>query len=679
MFTTKNQMHSKNAFTKFAVIVFSIIMLTSSFPLTPADAQTRDCLTDTVTRVDADYNGPVFLDAYWTDRSSTVENELNPTELVVGPGEGQSTLAVVFVNRSPLELYAVTGYLRLPDGFIPGGTSADPEAKAYFESRISKNSQDVSQASYFDELEEGEVFTLYFDVEITDEAVVGSYRGQAILDYSTPDYVRSCKSALLTVPFILPGKVILDLTTDNIPLTPKIANEVEFFILNKGSVDATGAVLRISNIGESTDSGGSGQTVVTDTIETELVNLGDNTFNIGTIPANSNVTVSTNIFPEATAGSTVQNISFEIEYINAYGYQQTETLTTGLVVSPKPSESPIIISVDTVHEQAVVTAGMVENIKFEITNSGYGDISDLLVTLSGESAEMEIMGKSKWVIESLLIGETVDISTDVFASTSLINNPSSFTLELDYISDGESNVETSDVGVFVAGKIDLELYDVQINNIGGRLYVVGNILNQGSTTGKFANIELIDFPDLPTNQTSNLNTSDLPQQTQGQFPTDGSFGSGPPSDSFGSETLNNPNVADVSSNTGDSSVTPQYLGDLTDDSSIPFSIPLPFSSIPPGTYPFSFKVTYADDLRTFHDVVFDENISISQTIQQTQSSTNQNQSGFDFLSTEVIVGIIIAVVILIAIFYIRKNKSTSQPSEDLDFLLEDKSDPKIES
>ncbi len=517
MFITKNYLHSKNAIPKISVIVFSIILITSLCPQTPANAQTRDCLSDTVTRVDADYNGPVFLDAYWTDRSSTVESELNPIELMVGPGEGQSTLAAVFVNRSPLELYAVTGYLRLPTGFEPGGTSADPETKSYFESRFSKNVRDVSQASYFDKLDEGEVFTLYFDVNITNEASVGAYIGQALLDYSTPEHMRSCKSALLTVPFILPGKVILDLTTENKPLTPKVANTVDFFISNKGSSDATGAVLRILNIGDSAGSGGagsSGQTLITETSDTELVNLGDNTFNIGTIPANSTITISTEVFPEATAGSTVQNISLEIEYSNSYGYKQTDLLTTGLVVAPKPSESPIIVSVDTPHEQPVVTAGMVENIKFEIANSGNDNISDLLVTLSGESTEMKIMGKSKWVIESLPIGETTDIFTDVFASTNLINNPSSFNLELHYISDGESNIESSNVGVFVAGKIDLKIYDLKVNNIGGSLYVVGSILNQGSTTGKFANIELISFPNLSSEQTRNPNTIDS-QQSQG--------------------------------------------------------------------------------------------------------------------------------------------------------------------
>ncbi|WP_428324618.1 COG1361 S-layer family protein [Nitrosopumilus sp.] len=617
MFTTK--MHLKDIVLKLFTIVSFLIIL--SLPIY-AHAQASDCLSTTNTRVDSDYNGPVFLDAYWTDRSESSTDELNPLELEVGPGEGQSTLAVVFVNRSSLELYAITGYLRLPTGFEPGGTSADPQAKSYFASSHSRITGDVSQASYFDELEEGEVFTLYFDVDITDDASVGSYLSSAILDYSTAEHVRSCKSALLNVPFILPGKVILDLSTDNKPLTPKVPNSIDFIISNKGSSPATGAVLTILSIGDdnnrsSRDS--SSSTVTLESSDTELVNLGENTFNIGKIPANGSTKISTIIFPEATAASTVQNISLQITYGNAYGYKQTELLTTGLVVSPKPSESPIIVSVDTQHDQPVVTAGIVENILFQVANNGEDEITDLLLTLTGETTEMKIMGKSKWMISSLPIGETYEFTTDVFASTSLINSPSSFSMDLDYISDGESSIDTANVGVFVSGSIELTLYDIQVNSIGGKLHLVGNVLNQGSTTGKFANISLLSLAEIP-------------------------------------------NVSDTS---------PQYIGDLTDDSSIPFSIPLPVSSISEGKYPFSVKVTYADDLRNFHEIVFDDVVNVSQI--REQISNERDGGNTDLVPVEVLLIIVVAVVIgSIIAFSIRKNrKQVSSSDDDLDFLLDD--------
>ena len=245
MSTTK----SSNIVLKLLSISLFLLLVISVSP-NFTHAQQSDCLSSTTTRVDSDYNGPVYLDAYWTDRSESSTDTLNPSELEVGPGEGPSTLAVVFVNRSPLNLYAITGYLRLPAGFEPGGTSTIPEAKSYFASTFSRSVGDVSQASYFAKLTEGEVFTLYFDVDITDDAKVGSYLSSAILDYSTDQHVRSCKSALLNVPFVLPGKVVLDLGTENKPLTPKIPNSIDFIISNMGSSPATGAILTILSIGD---------------------------------------------------------------------------------------------------------------------------------------------------------------------------------------------------------------------------------------------------------------------------------------------------------------------------------------------------------------------------------------------------------------------------------------------
>ena len=79
MSITRRYLISKMDSSKILLLVFSLILITSMYPQNIAQAQTRDCLSTVVTRVDADYNGPVFLDAYWTDRSaSSVQDTLNP-------------------------------------------------------------------------------------------------------------------------------------------------------------------------------------------------------------------------------------------------------------------------------------------------------------------------------------------------------------------------------------------------------------------------------------------------------------------------------------------------------------------------------------------------------------------------------------------------------------------------
>ena len=618
-------------------VAVSVILITCALnPHLQASAQTHDCLSTLVTRVDADYNGPVFLDSYWTDRSASSQDTLNPTELEVGTNEGPSTLAVVLVNRSPLELYAVTGFLKLPDEFEPGGISAAPESKAYFSSTTGRLTQNIAMASYYDTLSEGEVFTLYFDVNVGPEAKRGTYGSSLIVDYSTPDSVRSCKSALLTVPFILPGKVILDLSSDAEPLSPKISNDVDFTITNEGDSPATGVIATILNIGDT--SGGSsrsGSSLTLQSSETNLVNLGPNTFNVGTIPPHDSVDISTQIFPEVTAAATVQNVDVQITYGNSYGYKQTSLLTTGLVVLPKPAETSLVISYDSQNPDPTIIAGKVRNIDFEVTNNGLDAMTNLLLTVTGESEDLKIIGKSKWAIDKLESGETTIISTGVFAATNMINLPTYFIFNSDYITNGESKTESSNVGTFVSGNIDLQLYDLGVTNINGQLYVVGNILNQGSTTGKFASIEISSLPD---------------------------------------HLQSDPSIASNSTNI--SKQSPQYLGDLTEDSSIPFSILLPTNSMSSGEHQFSFKIRYADDLRNFHDVLFDKQIHVDGIKNQGPPSGRTNTFDTSIRFEYVVAGIIAAAVTVIIVT--KKIKSKKQMNDDLDDLdfLTDHSEPK---
>lgn len=616
-------------------VIFGIFMLASfSYSSQQANAQTRDCLSSLVTRVDANYNGPVFLDSYWTDRRAASADTLNPIELEVGSDEGPSTLAVVLVNRSPLELYAVSGFLRLPDEFEPGGISAAPESKSYFNSVAGRSVHNVAMASHYDKLSEGEVFTLYFDVNVGPEAKRGTYGASLIVDYSTPEHVRSCKSALLTVPFVLPGKVILDLYSDMKPLSPKVSNDVNFIIRNEGDSPATGVVATILNIGDNSGSSSrSGSSLTLQSSDTDLVNLGANTFNIGTIPPNDSVTITTQIFPEVTAAATVQNVDVQIIYGNSYGYKQTALLTTGLVILPRPAESSLLISYDSQNTDPTIVAGKVRNIDFEVTNNGLEPMTNLLLSTVGESQELKIIGNSKWAIDKLEPGQTTTVTTGVFASVNLINLPTYFMFTADYITNSESKTESINVGTFVSGNIDLQLYDLEVTNISGKLYAVGNILNQGSTTGKFASIELLSLPLLETLNDNTQNNTAVP--------------------------------------------APQFLGDLTEDSSIPFSIPLPFKSISSGEYPFSFKIRYADDLRNFHDVLFYETISVDNIRQQGALASRENSSSDDTL-LYVMIGVLLSAAGASAIAFKRKKaqKQLSRDVSDLDFLLDDSKNKK---
>ncbi len=125
------------------------------------------------------------------------------------------------------------------------------------------------------------------------------------------------------------------------------------------------------------------------------------------------------------------------------------------------------------------------------------------------------------------------------------------------------------------------------------------------------------------------------------------------------------------------SYTPQYLGDLEDNSPLPFSIPLAIgsnddngnSSNPgAGNYPVSLRITYSDELRNPHEVILDGTVSYSPP-QQEEDAPNQGFLGFGSSSTAesgttnsplpllLIFAVIAAAAVAIIILMRRRSKS----------------------
>src|SRR5690349_8938949 len=174
-----------------------------------AYADTPSCGSSIVNLQDSSYRGPVYLDSYWTDQSASSTTTGTPVKKEIGPGEGPSTLAVVMVNRSPIDIIDVTGVLNLPSGFTPTGTSGDPSAQNIFRATLREGANNPSLASYDNTVTAGSTFTLYFDVDVTNKTKVGLYPTPLVINYYASGDFTLCNSALITVPFELPGKVVL--------------------------------------------------------------------------------------------------------------------------------------------------------------------------------------------------------------------------------------------------------------------------------------------------------------------------------------------------------------------------------------------------------------------------------------------------------------------------------------
>lgn len=663
-----------------------------------------------------DDRSPSFLEAYWTNKPITTsqsQRENNSIKVEVGPGEGPSTLAVVLVNTGRSEITGITGDLTLPEGFK--AIRGENDVK----------SENVSVASYNSIVKPGDSFPLYFTFGVLNDTKVGPYYGSMKITYSKVLETGQIVSNI-TVPFRVTGKVILDVILQKQNLITNTPNYLPILLYNKGSADANGVIVTITNISGGTTTIGNkdhknNKNIIIDNpilynnSETNNINnnLGNNsytisntstnttksiltkptsqkesydrpldiqatTFNVERILANNTALIIPVIYPGYSTGGTIQNMKLTIDYNDPYGNKKNLETSVGLIISPNPPES--VLSIDearnildtnntntntdsttsntTKKDTLMLRAGMIESAKIIVSNNGNEELKNVVFSLKSESDSVKLLGDTRWTLNSIEPFSKTELLTQIFSSEEVISKPISFTLDAEYISGGKSKRDSLSIGAYIQGQITIRTYDVSIENIGGVLNVVGNLLNEGNTVALFTTIEIINNNEVSSKLTSNSSQSgNLIKQLPLQ-----------------------------------SLPSPQYLGDLTENSPLPFSIPIDIkSNTENGKYMTKLKINYKDDLRTEHGLVLSETVYYQPVeMDQTNASDNTSSSilGFtisNFMTTVIVIFILSILIVITIIFVIvtikkRKNKksklykSLKYQDNDMKDFLGDKKD-----
>jgi hypothetical protein len=618
---------------------------------------------------------PSFLEAYWTDNSestsssSTSGSNNNSIKEEVGPGEGASTLAVVLVNKGRSEITALTGYLTLP---TPGFRAIEGENLV--------NTTGISVASHDSIVKPGETFTLHFTIEILDDAKVGAYIGSLKLVYSKVLEVGQISSST-PVPFRITGKVILDAVSNTQNLVAGSPNRLTILINNEGSADANGVVAIVTDVTDGTttadssdnnndignnDDGSSingsdsdnNSSIPTGTEEkttivdgqdadsgASTISLQTTTFDVGNIPAGGSAFVTPIVYPSYSSGGSIQNLDLELSYNDAYGTKITTEKSIGIVISPNPPESVLSISpVNTLttsdpnnvngidnegnrdkDDSILLKAGKIEEVVFSVSNNGDISLNNVVLSLDSSLDSVKILGDSRWTFSSMNASSKEELSTRVFAAEDVISTPVEFIIDAEYISGGQSKTDSLNIGAYVDGEISIKAYDFAINDIGGTPNLVGNLLNQGNTIALFTTVEMINTGQSNTSTSSaSSDIKQVPRHLVNEFPPQ------------------------------------QYLGDLSENSPLPFSIPLNINKdAAGGAYPVSIRVTYSDTLRNTHELV------LNGTVNYTPKSTNSSSGSGGFLGSSELSNTIVPLVIALAIIsiiviFIRRRQSRNR-------------------
>lgn len=573
---------------------------------------------------------PAFQDSYWTDNKSSVPVNADGLKQEVGPGEGSSTLAIVLVNKARGDITAVKGYLTLPDGLE---ASSGKALEGYNETTVS---QKVVDASFNSIIHAGDSFTLLFDVNVLRNASVGKFRAPLELIYSKILEEGDIKTTV-PVQFSIPGKVILDATVISAQdLIPGNTNELNIMIKNKGSSNANGVTVTVKEIrGENltTSEASSSDTSSRDTVI--AVNVGSQTFDLGTIPVNGSGEINPVIYPSYSASGTVQNLNLQISYGDAYGIKKIMNSLLGLVVSQNPPDSVISVNTldnDTVNESdnrnsndqtkersvtaaLILTAGKIDDLRFVVSNTGNEPVSDVVLTLDSPNESVKIIGQSKWTFKGINVGSKEVLVSQVFASKSNIGNPVLLKLQVNYLLNGQAKNDVLHLGAYIQGEIKVKAYNLDVTYIADTPNLVGNLLNEGNELAMFTTMELLD----DKSQAKKLYTTPPPGQ---------------------------------------------YLGDLDTNSPLPISFPINIpNNLAPGTYPVSIKVKYNDGLRNEHSIIL--NGTANYVPQVHEEKTPEQTLNFDQNSLFIFGGFTALALTLGAVIAIRRKRQHSLEDDSL--------------
>jgi len=681
----------------FFLLFILVIFINPNLPIISSGYGQREPLDD---------RSPSFLEAYWTNKPTSISSQSQgqdkPIKVEVGPGEGPSTLAVVLVNTGRSEITGITGDLILPEGFkaIRGENDVKTD--------------NISVASYNSVVKPGESFPLYFTFEVLNDTTVGPYYGSMKIKYSKVLETGQIISNI-TVPFRVPGKVILDVILQKQNLITNYPNDLPILLYNKGSADANGVIVTITNVSggtttigdkdqndynsitddpifynnsESTNNIDSNYTIsnkptniTTSTLAKQLLekepyvkstDLQSTTFNVEKILANNTSLIIPQIYPDYSTGGTIQNMKLKIDYNDPYGNKKSLETSVGLIISPNPPESVLSIvarnvldnttadrttSNTTKNDTLMLRAGMIEDAKITVYNNGNKELKDVVFSLKSESDSVKILGDTRWTVSSIKPFSKMELLTQIFSSEEVISKPISFTLDAEYISGEKSKKDSLSIGAYIQGQIKIRTYEVSMEDIGGVLNLVGNLLNEGNTVALFTTIEIINNNEASSKLSSNFSqTRDVLKQLPLQ-----------------------------------SSSLPQYLGDLTENSPLPFSIPIEIKSgTEKGKYLTYLKISYKDDLRTEHDLILNQTVNFK-PVEGGQTNVSDNSSsilGFNTSNSVItliaifILSILIVIAIIVVLVAIKKKKnkkskfykSLKNQDNNIDHFLGDKKD-----
>ena len=237
-----------------------------------------------------DFGDVKFLDAYFGTEDEKME---------VDPGDRNLPFTIKLANVGTQDITGIKGQLSMPFGF----SSADGPG-----SLIIADSDSNSLA--------GEIFSLTFFVNISEEADIKLYPASAKVDYSRLRE-SGVRNSFFDFNFKVTGDSIINMRAVNHILTSLQVNHIVIEISNDGTAPISG----VDIVAKNTDTAISSTTTSVTNVENVVVL--DSNWDIGHIDPGTSKYLEADVYvPESLKGETLR-VPMELTYFNAHGDRHT--------------------------------------------------------------------------------------------------------------------------------------------------------------------------------------------------------------------------------------------------------------------------------------------------------------------------------------------------------------------
>lgn len=542
----------------FTIVVCALILtLTlSAIQVTPVKAQPPNF---SITQI------------YWGSSGNTVQAK---------PGDENTHLSVVIRNTDTIDMTRVTTKL-----YLTGSPFTTPTG----ESTAFAGATSISA---------GQSQTFTFTLNIDPNAELKTYTLTMDVTSTTTNYASGVTSTV-TIPVQLRGEVRFSTYVAPQSILPG-SNDITVNIANDGQASA-------SNV----------KVTITAPSPLVIVAKGSPWFFDEAKPSDT-LSVNMNLYAPLASAGNAYALSIGLSYVDGYGFNDTEALSSGIIVdnptmelSITPRSSGSILNIESyIVNPDIVRKGETFTLTLNVKNFGDFEAQKATVQLISPTLFATI-SPSLVSIGNLLPNEAKQVKYDLAVSpTAQAGVIQNFEVDITFTDSlGVTSISKSYIGIPLHGAVDLIVYDVSTipspAEIGRQFSFSVTVLNRGTVSAMYTNVSIVSgFPFT---------------QALGGFP---------------------------------------YIGELDINAPAPLSLSATVSSeASEGTYPLKLVIYYQDEYNQPHTVMKEIQIPVAYPV-----ATEETVTPTPDYTLYILIGAILAIVAVIGLvaFMMRRRKSAGK-------------------